>query len=84
MSAAQLDATVNLYQAQNHSVLKLIAISGGWGARRNLNQLGLHVGDEVVILRRAPLGGPLVIENRGMRVAVGRRLAEKIEVEILR
>ena len=84
MMAAQLDATVNLYEAQSHSVLKVIVISGGWGARRNLNQLGLHVGDKVVIVRRAPLGGPLVIENRGMRVAIGRRLAEKIEVEILR
>ena len=79
-----MNAAMNLYQAEDHSVLKLVAISGGWGARRNLNQLGLHVGDEVVILRRAPLGGPLVVENRGMRVAIGRRLAEKIEVEILR
>ncbi len=75
---------MNLYQAEDQSPLKLVAISGGWGARRTLNQLGLHVGDEVVILRRAPLGGPVEVENHGMRVAIGRRLAEKIEVEIVR
>ena len=52
--------------------------------RQGLNQLGLHVGDEIAVLHRAPLGGPLLIENRGSRVAIGRQLAEKIGVEPLR
>ena len=75
---------MNLYQARNFSVLSISLISGGWGVRRNLNELGLHVGDEVSVIRRAPFGGPLVIENRGHRVAIGKRLAEKIGVEVVR
>ncbi len=84
LTVAELDAAVNLYEAQLHSLLRICLISGGWGARRNLNQIGLHVGDEVSVVHRAPFGGPLVVENRGNRVAIGRRLAEKIGVEVLR
>jgi len=35
------------------------------------------------VLRRAPFGGPLVIDNRGTHVAVGKQLAKKIKVEVL-
>ncbi|MBZ5515272.1 MAG: ferrous iron transport protein A [Acidobacteriia bacterium] len=77
-------APMNLYQLQPGSVMKISLISGGWGARRNLNQIGLHVGDKVSVIHKAPFGGPLVVENRGSRVAMGRRLAEKVEVEALR
>jgi Fe2+ transport system protein FeoA len=77
-------ARMNLYQLRPGSVTKISCISGGWGARRNLNQIGLHVGDKVSVIRKAPFGGPLVIESRGSRVAMGRRLAEKVEVEALR
>lgn len=82
--SARMDASMNLYQARNLHALRISLISGGWGVRRNLNQLGLHVGDEVSIIHKAPFGGPLVVENRGHRVAIGRRLAEKIGVEALR
>lgn len=80
---ARMDASMNLYQAQNLSVLRISLISGGWGVRRNFNQLGLHVGDEVSVVRKAPFGGPLVVESRGHRVAMSRRLAEKVGVEVL-
>jgi DtxR family Mn-dependent transcriptional regulator len=77
-------APMNLYQLQPGLVMRISFISGGWGARRNLNQIGLHIGDQISVIQRAPFGGPLVIESRGSRVAVGRRLAEKVEVEALR
>jgi DtxR family Mn-dependent transcriptional regulator len=77
------DSLLSLYQADGHSALRIRLISGGWGVRRNLNQMGLHVGDVVSVVHRAPFGGPLVIENRGSRVAVGRQLAEKIQVEVI-
>jgi Fe2+ transport system protein FeoA len=79
-----MDAAMNLYQARNLSALRISLISGGWVVRRNLNELGLHVGDELSVVRKAPFGGPMVVENRGNRVAIGRRLAEKIGVEVLR
>jgi DtxR family Mn-dependent transcriptional regulator len=81
--ARESDSLLNLCQADGHVALRIRSISGGWGARRNLNQMGLHVGDVVSVVHRAPFGGPLVIESRGSRVAVGRQLAEKIQVEVI-
>jgi DtxR family Mn-dependent transcriptional regulator len=81
--ARKFDPPFTLYEADGHSALRIRLISGGWGVRRNLNQMGLHVGDVVSVVHRAPFGGPLVIENRGSRVAVGRQLAEKIQVEVI-
>ena len=75
---------LTLYQAHAHSTLKIISISGGWGVRQNLNEVGLHVGDSIRILRKAPFGGPLMVVNHGTKVAVGRQLAAKIKVEVIR
>ena len=75
---------LTLDQARTNSTLKITSIAGGWGVRQNLNEIGLHVGDSIRILRKAPFGGPLMIANHGTRVAVGRRLAEKIKVEVIR
>jgi Fe2+ transport system protein FeoA len=75
---------LTLDQARANSTLKIASISGGWGVRQNLNEVGLHVGDSIRILRKAPFGGPLMVMNHGTKVAVGRRLAEKIKVEVIR
>ena len=75
---------LTLDQARANSTLRITAISGGWGVRQNLNEVGLHVGDSIRILRKAPFGGPLMVMNHGTKVAVGRRLAEKIKVEVIR
>ena len=75
---------LTLDQARANSTLKITSISGGWGVRQNLNEVGLHVGDSIRILRKAPFGGPLMVASHGTKVAVGRRLAEKIKVEVIR
>ena len=74
---------MNLYQAGDHAHLRILLISGGWDVRRSFNQMGIQPGDRVRVLRRAPFGGPLMIDNRGTQVAVGKQLAEKIRVEVL-
>ena len=50
--------------------------------RNKLMQYGLHIGDQVRVLRCAPLGGPLLIEIDGREIALGRAVAEKIFVEV--
>ncbi|MGA3167604.1 MAG: FeoA family protein [Terriglobia bacterium] len=81
--AANFDSPINLYEADNHAKLRILLITGGWEVRRSFNQMGIHAGDRVRVLRRAPFGGPLMIDSRGTRVAVGKQLAEKIRVEVL-
>lgn len=60
---------------------RLASVSGRLQAR--LRQYGLHVGDEVRVLRSAPLGGPLLIAVNDREIALGGSLAEKIAVELI-
>jgi Fe2+ transport system protein FeoA len=80
---ADFDSPINLYEADNHAKLKVLLIAGDWEVRRSFNQLGIQPGDRVRVLRRAPFGGPMEIDNHGTKVAVGKQLAEKIRVEVL-
>lgn len=45
--------------------------------------IGLQVGTEIVVLRIAPFGGPVLVElpATGARIALGRRLAQRLPVE---
>ena len=74
---------MNLYEADDDAELRILLITGGWEVRRSFNQMGIQPGDRVRILRRAPFGGPLMIDSQGTRVAVGKQLAEQIHVEVV-
>jgi len=78
-----MDASMNLYQARNHSQLKVLAISDDWTTRRSLNQIGLYAGDRLHVLRKAPFGGPLVVRSHHSQVAISKQLAEEIRVEVI-
>jgi len=83
LTTAEFGSPLSLYEVEGQASLKVLAILGGWETRRSFNQMGIHAGDRIRVLRRAPFGGPLVIDNRGTQVAVGKQLAEKIRVEVL-
>jgi ferrous iron transport protein A len=80
---ASFDSPINLCEAGDHARLRILLITGGWEVRRSFNKMGIHPGDRVRVLRRAPFGGPLVIDNRGTRVAVSKQLAQNVHVEVL-
>jgi len=61
---------------------QIVQIAGGRSLKSKLTQLGLHVGDHVHVLRRAPFGGPVLVECNGREIALGRGVAEKIIVEL--
>lgn len=46
-----------------------------------LARLGIVPGAEVVVVSRAPVGGPVLVEVNGARVALGRGVARKVVVE---
>ena len=64
---------------------KLRVLGRGEGGRlgESLSGIGIHIGDEVVVVRAAPFHGPLLVEvpSSGVRVALGRGMAEKVLVE---
>jgi len=59
----------------------LVGIEGNDGAEKKLAQFGLFTGDRARVVRRAPLGGPLLLDAGGREIALGRSLAHKILVE---
>ncbi len=50
--------------------------------RTRLMQVGLYRGDEVRVVRSAPLGGPVLVDVNGREIALGRAVAEKVQVEL--
>ena len=55
-------------------------IDGGRGVVLHLNTLGIHVGDRLLVVERAPFRGPVLVEVNGSRVALGRGVARKVRV----
>jgi Fe2+ transport system protein FeoA len=55
-----------------------------WGFRKRLEDMGLTPGTRVTVVKSAPFRGPLEVHVRGSRLALGKRMAERILVEVER
>ena len=60
---------------------RVAEIEGGVQVRAHLNTLGIHVGDRIRVVERAPFKGPVLVEIHGSKVALGRGVAAKVKVE---
>lgn len=60
---------------------RVVFIEGGQGVSSHLNTLGIHVGDLLVVVERAPFRGPVMIQVNGTRLALGRGVARRVKVE---
>ncbi|MCU0305455.1 MAG: ferrous iron transport protein A [Thermoanaerobaculales bacterium] len=65
-----------------HRQARVIMIDGGHRIRSYLNTLGIHIGDWLTVVQRAPFRGPVLVEIHGSRVALGRGIATKIRVDM--
>lgn len=72
---------MSLLDVETGQCVRVLRLDGGAGLADKLTQHGLFPGDYVQILRRAPLGGPLLVEVHGREIALGRGVAKKIVVE---
>jgi ferrous iron transport protein A len=61
--------------------VRVVDFSGGTHLRNKLTQYGIYPGDFLHLLRKAPLGGPLLVECNEREIALGRGIADKIIVE---
>lgn len=57
----------------------VVGIQGGFGVSRRLAELGFTPGEPVRVLA-AGRGGPVLVEIRGTRLALGRGMAAKVFV----
>jgi len=72
---------MRLIEIQPGKWVRIGYFDGGRKMENRLLQHGLYPGDQIRVLRVAPLHGPLLIEVNGREVAIGRGVAEKIIVE---
>ena len=72
---------MHLLDIEQNIWVKVTGLEGGRNLADKLNQYGFFIGDRVRVLRRAPMGGPLLIEVDGREMALGRGVAAKIKVE---
>jgi ferrous iron transport protein A len=71
----------SLLEIPANTEVKIVSISGGKNSRRTLGQLGIGIGSLIKLKKNAPFAGPLLIENHGSLVAIGRGVASRILVE---
>ena len=55
-----------------------------WGFRKRLEDMGLTPGTKVTVVKSAPFRGPVEIYVRGSRLAIGKGMAARIFVEVVR
>ena len=65
-----------------HTKARIVSVRVGWGKRRRLMELGLIPGEEIIVLSNSV--GPLVVRVRGGSLALGRGIASKILVEVIK
>jgi ferrous iron transport protein A len=69
-----------LAMARAGELVTVTGVRAGWGLQRRLADMGLTPGVQIrVINSQTP--GPVLIDLRGSRVALGRGIAQKIVVE---
>lgn len=62
---------------------RVVFIEGGQGVGAHLNTLGIHVGDQLQVVERAPFRGPVLVQINGTRLALGRGVARRVRVEAI-
>jgi ferrous iron transport protein A len=73
---------MTLLDAPQMATLRVLSIDGGQRVRQQLREQGILPGITLRVVRRAPLGGPLLVEAGGTVIALGRGVATKIVVEV--
>ena len=62
--------------------VKITSFEGESRYMTRLNKFGLYLGDFARVVRIAPFDGPVLLEIRGMEIALGKSIAERILVEV--
>lgn len=72
---------INLLDVDFGAWATVIGVESGAHLQAKLRQYGIFPGDRLRVIRRAPFGGPLLVEINARTVALGRGVAGKIIVK---
>lgn len=70
-----------LPQLKTGQTAKIKSLKCGFGLQRKIISLGIRIGREIKVISSQPFRGPIVVEVDGMRIALGRGIANKIIVK---
>ena len=73
-------ANGTLDQIPRGDSVRVVGVDGADAIARRLDDLGLRVGVEVEVIRRAPLGDPTVFELHGYQLCLRRSESERVRV----
>jgi len=63
---------------------RVIAFEGGSNMKTKLENLGIRLGNEITIVNISFMGGPITVLCGSTKVAIGRKMAERILVEVVK
>ncbi len=70
---------MRLIDVKEGKSVRVKEICGGIGLRNRLAAIGIYPGGTIKVVKSPP--GPMIIEVAGSRIAIGKGMASKIEVE---
>ncbi len=70
-----------LFEAKSGMTVKIIGYTTKPGLAAKLRQLGLVPGDFATVVRKAPFDGPFLLAIQGREIAIGKSIAEHVQVE---
>lgn len=73
--------TCRLVDCKPGQKVRIERVDAGRGAILNLMNMGLSKGQEVTLVRKSPLHGPVLVHSEDAEVAIGHGLAGKIRVQ---
>jgi len=83
LEAAEM-GSIELTKAPYDRLLEIKSLGGGFGWEKKFESLGIRKGKRLRKIASQPFGGPLVIEVDGSKISLGRGIAAKIVVEVLK
>ena len=73
---------IPLAMASEGEIVKIISVRGGRSVMQRLADLGLIPGTSIKIIKSMG-NGPLLLEVKGSRIALGRGISMKLFVEVM-
>ena len=63
---------------------RVVDFDGGATMKTKLENLGIRIGNEITINNNSFMGGPITVMAGSTKVAIGRKMAERIIVEVVK
>jgi ferrous iron transport protein A len=73
---------MHLSDMDSGNYARVVCVDGGKRLTGTLRQYGFYPGEQIRVIRIGPFGGPVLVEINQREVALGRKVAGKVWVEL--